>query len=67
MPLVITKEKICKYIGESRNDFHMLLSEKKLPAYRTKNHGTWKARKTDLNRWIDKIAEEQLSQQESQP
>ena len=60
MPLVITRRAICSYVGENQNDFKYLIDAKSLPAWRTKANGTWKARKVDLNHWIDLQAIEQL-------
>lgn len=55
--LIKTREQICNYIGEHRNDFTDLVENRGLPAWRSKPRGTWKALKESLNTWLMKQEE----------
>jgi hypothetical protein len=53
-PLIKTREKICEYVGEDRNEFLSLIENYGLPAWRTKPNGLWKARRTSLDEWLER-------------
>jgi hypothetical protein len=44
---------IAIYIGETRNSINRLQKDLSLPAYRMTERGRWKAKKTDLDSWLD--------------
>ena len=60
MSLIKGRKAICEYIGEDNNRFKRLYHEMKLPAWRTGDSGRWKARARDLDKWIDRQADECL-------
>ena len=58
--LIKGRKAICSYIGENCNRFRDIYKNERLPAFRTRENGTWKARSRDLDKWIDKKAEHLL-------